>query len=630
MKISACMIVKNEEKNIGKCIESYKNIVSEIIVVDTGSDDNTVTIAKELGAKVYYYKWNNSFCRAKNFALGKAKGDWIIFLDADEYFDSTDKIENLLNSLSMKKIDCVVSKLINIDRNLGLVKDVNPTIRIFRNSPKIKFKNDIHEVLDRLDKPLSRYIIDNDDIIIYHTGYSSDIIENKVKRNIELIEETMIKKNDYTGYYYLCDSYFALGKYELAIENGNKFIDSNITLIGFNSKVYKNVIESMINLEYSSDEIRIVINKAMDIFNKHPMFYYYKAIVDYFECSYVSSLECFNLTLEYQKQYNGIEMNVIPSSLHIIYYYMGQIFELKNDMVNAFDYYYKSLKANKYNESTLISLIKLLKNEKVGDTVALLNTIYNNSEGDIRIIITALMKIKHGELLLHYYNIWNKVYNNEDISLMFVFFSNNYYEKSFDMFYNAFLIEKSEEFKVLAIVSAIFSKKTVLIHKIINIVDDAYINIINSYLGKEKVLLKKDNLMHYTKILQEIVLVSNNREVLNMYLDSVHRFESAEMVFPIVKILKENCLYDYAINILSDALRCGNKFASNIYFEMGCCYYKLTDYINAVTCFKNALDFGYSVETIICYLRWIKDIDKNINDIDCVLSKYSNEKENLL
>ncbi|WP_169896765.1 TPR domain-containing glycosyltransferase [Clostridium chromiireducens] len=620
------MIVKNEEKNIGKCIESYKNIVNEIIVVDTGSDDNTVTIAKELGAKVFYYKWNNSFCRAKNFALGKAKGDWIIFLDADEYFDSTDKIENLLNSLSMKKIDCIVSKLINIDRNLDLIKDVNPTIRIFRNSPKIKFKNDIHEVLYRQDRPLSRYIVENDDIIIYHTGYSSDIIENKVKRNIELIEETMIKKNDYTGYYYLCDSYFALGKYELAIENGNKFIDSDIALIGFNSKVYKNVIESMINLEYNSEEVIIVINKAMDKFNKHPMFYYYKAIVDYLEGNYLNSLEYFYMTLEYQNEYNGIEMNIIPSSLHIIYYYMGKIFELKNDMVNAFDYYYKSLKANKYNESTFISLIRLLKNEKVGDIVALLNTIYNNSEEDIRIIITAFIKIKHGELLLHYYNIWNKVYNNEDISLMFVFFSNNYYEKSFDMFYNAFLIEKSEEYKVLAIVSAIFSKKTDLIQKIINIVDDIYINIINSYLGKEKVLLKQDNLMHYTKILQEIVLVSNNKEVLNMYLSSIHRFESAEMVFPIVKILKENNLYDYVINILSDVLKYEDKFAPKIYFEMGYCYYKLMDYNNAIIYFKDTLNFGYSIEQIICYLSWIKDLDKNIidTDIDYVIKRYNN------
>ena len=86
MKISACVITKNEEKNIARCINSYKDIVDEIILVDTGSTDNTVEIAKSLGAKIYYYEWQNDFSAAKNYALSMAKGDWIIFLDADEFF----------------------------------------------------------------------------------------------------------------------------------------------------------------------------------------------------------------------------------------------------------------------------------------------------------------------------------------------------------------------------------------------------------------------------------------------------------------------------------------------------------------------------------------------------------------
>jgi glycosyltransferase involved in cell wall biosynthesis len=86
MRISGCIIARNEEENIANCITRLKNTVDEIIVVDTGSEDDTVRIADELGAYVLKQKWDNDFSKAKNYALEHAKGDWIVFLDADEYF----------------------------------------------------------------------------------------------------------------------------------------------------------------------------------------------------------------------------------------------------------------------------------------------------------------------------------------------------------------------------------------------------------------------------------------------------------------------------------------------------------------------------------------------------------------
>ena len=98
MKISACVIVKNEEKNIQQWLSCMKDIADEMIVVDTGSGDRTVELAKAGGARVYHFKWRNDFSAAKNYALDRATGDWIFFLDADEYFsESTRKrIRSLL------------------------------------------------------------------------------------------------------------------------------------------------------------------------------------------------------------------------------------------------------------------------------------------------------------------------------------------------------------------------------------------------------------------------------------------------------------------------------------------------------------------------------------------------------
>ena len=85
-KISQCMIVKNEEANIERALSWGKGVVSEQIVVDTGSTDRTVEIAERMGAKIYHFEWIDDFAAAKNFAISKAKYEWIALLDADEYF----------------------------------------------------------------------------------------------------------------------------------------------------------------------------------------------------------------------------------------------------------------------------------------------------------------------------------------------------------------------------------------------------------------------------------------------------------------------------------------------------------------------------------------------------------------
>ena len=84
MPISLCMIAKNEENYLEKCLNNIKNSVDEIIIVDTGSNDKTMEIAKKFTNKVYNFRWNNDFSEARNFSLKKAAKDWILMLDADE------------------------------------------------------------------------------------------------------------------------------------------------------------------------------------------------------------------------------------------------------------------------------------------------------------------------------------------------------------------------------------------------------------------------------------------------------------------------------------------------------------------------------------------------------------------
>ncbi|MDP4099119.1 glycosyltransferase family 2 protein [Paenibacillus sp. P96] len=97
--ISLCMMVRNEEEVLPRCLRSVMHVADEIIVVDTGSADGTVAVAKSLGAKVIQMPWKDNFAAARNRGLEEATGDWIIWLDADEVLDrgEADQLKELLS-----------------------------------------------------------------------------------------------------------------------------------------------------------------------------------------------------------------------------------------------------------------------------------------------------------------------------------------------------------------------------------------------------------------------------------------------------------------------------------------------------------------------------------------------------
>ncbi len=83
-KLSVCLITKNEEANLARCLESLRGLWDELIVVDTGSTDRTVEIAHSFGARLFHFTWQDDFSLARNFCISQATGDWILSIDADE------------------------------------------------------------------------------------------------------------------------------------------------------------------------------------------------------------------------------------------------------------------------------------------------------------------------------------------------------------------------------------------------------------------------------------------------------------------------------------------------------------------------------------------------------------------
>jgi len=189
MKISACWITKNEASNIGLSIKSVMDIVDELIVVDTGSTDDTVAIAESLGARVVYFEWINDFSAARNHALSLASGDIAIFLDADEWFTPSlgpDDRNKIIETFANTQAEVIWTRLDNIDKQSGRFMNSAIVTRIFLNRETIRYIGKIHEYLDPSHRRRDAHITDS--LHISHSGYSDNIISGKLDRNIELLE----------------------------------------------------------------------------------------------------------------------------------------------------------------------------------------------------------------------------------------------------------------------------------------------------------------------------------------------------------------------------------------------------------------------------------------------------------
>lgn len=187
--ISVCMIVKNEESNLRPCLESLGDLASEVIVVDTGSTDNTVEIAQSMGAQVYYFQWIDDFAAARNASLRHAAGEWVFWLDADDRLDAR-AVALLKTAAACRYADAYQCQVVSVLADGR--EDVTEHIRLFRNHLGISFSYPIHETVIPSILPLGLRL-GLTDISIEHVGYSSSDheITDKARRNLPIIEKAM-------------------------------------------------------------------------------------------------------------------------------------------------------------------------------------------------------------------------------------------------------------------------------------------------------------------------------------------------------------------------------------------------------------------------------------------------------
>jgi glycosyltransferase involved in cell wall biosynthesis len=253
--ISLCMIVKDEETVLERCLQSVSSWVDEIIIVDTGSTDRTKYIAQQYTSSIYDFTWINDFSAARNESLRHATATWVLVLDADEYFSEKDAqtLRSTLQNTEPKE-DTIysISVLSFLGKQKGAVTGEAVVPRIFPNYFGIHYSRPIHE------QPTSRkgHFIPSLllPIQIFHSGYIEETIaaKDKHKRNLAIFE-TVREKTGFSAYDHLMlgNQYLMMAQHEKALHHLKKSIQGKNKL----GNLYKSALFSIMQVYYNMGKI---------------------------------------------------------------------------------------------------------------------------------------------------------------------------------------------------------------------------------------------------------------------------------------------------------------------------------------------------------------------------------------
>jgi tetratricopeptide (TPR) repeat protein len=211
------MIVKNEERNLSRCLESIRDLHDELVIVDTGSTDRTIEIARRFGAKVVEVKWKDDFSHPRNISLDNATKCWVLWLDADDEVPQH----------SVKSIKRIKNEVYNLQVGLGFtVKNTDRSfigeeffqLRMFPNDRRIRFEKRVHEQVAYSMRRIGYQFHYSPEIVINHTGYKDADKKDRAKRNRRILEEEIPRFPNDPNYLSAYGDTFAMeGNWEQAI-----------------------------------------------------------------------------------------------------------------------------------------------------------------------------------------------------------------------------------------------------------------------------------------------------------------------------------------------------------------------------------------------------------------------------
>lgn len=216
MNISVCIITKNEAHYLRECLSCLKKYPFEIVVTDTGSEDDSVSVAKEYTDKVFFYEWCNDFSAARNYCVAQATNDMVMIVDTDEFVQDFDW-DDFCKIIEMNHDKVGRINLNNIYRRNGILNSTNEKLSRIFDRRLYTYTGSIHEQITPIGDKDTFETYDAG-ITFKHVGYDGDPenIKKKTERNIMLLKSELEKKEDAYILYQLGKSYYMAGDYSEA------------------------------------------------------------------------------------------------------------------------------------------------------------------------------------------------------------------------------------------------------------------------------------------------------------------------------------------------------------------------------------------------------------------------------
>ncbi|BCZ48625.1 hypothetical protein psyc5s11_46920 [Clostridium gelidum] len=421
MEISICMMVKDEEKNIRRCLNSLRpilqNIDSELIIIDTGSKDKTVEMSKKYTDKIFFHPWENDFSGMRNKSISYAKGKWILIIDADEEIINCDNIIQFIKSPKAKPFKTGLLDVKNIhnlsdDSQYAMLKSP----RIFKNDGSFHYEGIVH------NSPIFKEPTIDLETTIIHYGYieeNEEVLNEKFIRTSTLLKCALEKEPENIYYMFqLSVTYTSHNDYSEAYE----IIKNAYELLNKckNKSKYKYVYYQMAlcSLKLEEDELaKKVCEEGLKIDNEYVdlMFYLGKAkglLGEYEEC-----IQAYKKYMNLCDNYNNMNINF---DVTLGMYTLGQKDEALQDMVKIyfkignFDEVLKfasQIEKDKYIQNVLELIIRGAINSK--------NIKYIKNFYEEKIMSDKIKENKFFEIL-------EKYSNEESIYEIFSIYNNDY------------------------------------------------------------------------------------------------------------------------------------------------------------------------------------------------------------
>lgn len=614
IKISACLICKNEEKNIGRWLENVKKFADEIIIADTGSQDRTKEILQQNNINYYNYNWQNDFAAAKNFVIEHTKSDWIVFTDCDEFFYEPQRVRGLIAKYGSGR-DAFMLPLVNVDEDKNNIESSRfNAIRIFRNSKELRYFGKVHEVLCNTATPGDsgslKVVTADSRNLIRHTGYSSNIIKEKIRRDMSILQNE-IEVNGLQDRHHrpLADLYMGMGDYKKALKYALLALESPMQAKGMAGDMYWLIAECLGELDYSLEEQEKLLQQAMLVCEKSPDFYalmglhYFK----YPECKKITEAESF-LLLAVEKAKNTImaEQNN-TSSIHFfsiensVYTALGYCKLWQGKIYESREYFKKALSLNKWYDTALLGIVDSYDNCSKQELVQYLSKLYDyeNNPSNKQILIKIFREngvIEMAKVLI----------NDEKLNNIWPEGSNS------DIIHNKAL-EAINYLQVLVVsmLGADIDITETTTKKQLELLPGDLKYIVFAYHG-----IDKENSLHKIKMddykaMLPAVLSHHNNEIREKYVSIAEYFSSEDKV-TIADIVRQKEMWNEALAIYQQIPADSTAVDANFWLGAGVCLFHIGNREAAVECMKKALktavgDVAGEAES---YLAWCGEEEK--------------------